>query len=196
VLVKLLYRNTQSGNPTVTYNSVSMSRVQLSCYNNGTSTCIDAYQLTSPASGAHTVSVTYTSSTDGHEASEDFSNVNQTTPIASIQTDLTSGSGSSVTVTSQTGDWVSSQWTGTSGPTSLCAASSTNSDYVFKIPTFGVWGGFGHALGASSVTMNWTTSSTAACPGSAVGDNHAHMAFDIQSATAPARTYPHHTHII
>ena len=196
LLVKLLYRNAQSGNPTVTYNSVSMSRVQFSCYNNGTSTCIDVYQLTSPASGAHTVSVTYTSSTDGHEASEDFSNVNQTTPVTGIQTDLTSSSGSSVTVTSRAGDWVSSQWTGISGPTSLCAASSTNSDYVFKTPTFGVWGGFGHATGASTVTMNWTTSSTASCPGSAVGDNHAHMAFDIQSATAPARTYPHHTHII
>jgi hypothetical protein len=195
--VSLHYRVSQAGiAPTVTYNGASMSRTQLTCFNNGLIYCVDVFQLLSPTSGAHGVSVTYGTATDGAEGSEDFANVNQTTPITGIQTDVTASSGSSVTVTSTSGDWVSSRWTGQSGPTALCAASSTVQDYQKKVPLNGLWTGFGHAPGAASVTMNWTTSSTTLCPGTAIGDNHAHVAFDIQSATAPARTYPHRTRIM
>jgi hypothetical protein len=184
LVVSLHYRNSQSGfAPTVTYNSVSMTHTQLNCFNQGsggTANCVDVFQLTAPSSGSHTVSVTYHATTDGHETSEDFSNTNQTTPITSIQNDTTANSSSSVTVTSTTGDWVSSHFSGQSGPTSLCAANSVVQDYNLKNSANGFWGGIGHAFGSSSVTMNWTTSSTSSCPGTAIGDNHTHVAFDIQ----------------
>jgi hypothetical protein len=190
LIVALDYEAAQSGNPTVTFNSVSMSRATaLHCYNSGsggTIHCVDVYQLLAPASGAHTVSVTYANSTAGMEMSWDFGNVNQTTPIASVQTDLTAASTSSVTVTSTTGDWVLSNESANSSMTAICPLNATNSFSTYNSDSSHFFAS-GFAAGAGSVVMNWQTSSTGSCPGTAVGTNHAHVAFDIQQSAAATK---------
>jgi hypothetical protein len=187
LIVALDYEAAQSGNPTVTFNSVSMPRATaLHCYNSGsggTIHCVDLYELLAPASGAHTVSVTYANSTAGMEMSWDFGNVNQSTPIASVQTDLTAASTSSVTVTSATGDWVLSNESANSSMAAICPLNATNSFSTYNSDSSHFFAS-GFAAGAGSVVMNWQTSSTGSCPGTAVGTNHAHVAFDIQQFVA------------
>jgi hypothetical protein len=193
LVVRLYYNGSADTNSAPTYNSVSMTRVNRTCDDHATQVCQDVYSLIAPATGSNTLSVTFTSARFGYMIAKDFANVNQTTPITSIQTEnVQTTNPSNVTVTAATGDWIDTG--NVVNAKNACASSSTILD--FWPATSGDPEMFeGHAQGTGSVTMGWTHITGSSCPGTSGNAVHAQIAFDIQAATAPARTFPHHSRI-
>lgn len=171
--------------------------------------CQYVYQLVAPSAGANTVTVSFATATRGVAISSDYFNVNQTTPIAGLQTDNFSGNSNNgntcgsycnpaaLTVLSAVGDYV---YAGIGVEhDSMCPVSGTTMDWeglIGGIPTVSV----GHADGASSVTMSWnilTINTFPACPGTNTGTNRTrvHEAFDIQNVAA-AQSRPKHKAVI
>lgn len=180
LIVRLYYNGSADTNSPPTYNSVSTTRINRTCDDSTTQVCQDTYKLLSPATGSNTLTVTFSSARFGYMIAKDFGNVNQTTPISSIQTEnIQTTNPSNVTVTSATGDWVD---TGNVVNAKVsCPSSSTGLD--FAPATSGDPEMFeGHAAGASSVTMGWTQITGSTCPGVSGNANHAHIAFDIQAS--------------
>jgi hypothetical protein len=194
LLVRLFYNGSADTNSAPTYNGVSMTRVNRTCDDNGTQVCQDVYQLVAPATGSNTLSVTFISARFGYMIAKDFINVNQTTPVTSIQTENTQTTNpSNTTVTAAAGDWID---TGDVVNAKVaCGSSSTIRD--FAPATSGDPEMFeGHARGSGSVIMGWTHITGSSCPGTSGNAVHAQIAFDVQSATAAPRTFPHRTHIM
>jgi hypothetical protein len=182
LVVTLHSLSSQSGvAPTVTYNSVSMTNAGHICYNstNYGAVCDVVFYKTAPPTGAHTVAVTYSNTTAGEEESEDFADVNQTTPITGIQSEApaTPLSTSTVTVTSALGDWVSSHIAYNAGLNTIAVGGTLVQDWQAKLPATGLFVGDAYAPGAASVTSTWTSTSAV--------EDHAQIAFDIAAAVAP-----------
>lgn len=159
--------------PTVTFNSVAMTNMSGSVCWNGTTygeNCVVVFTLVNPPSGAHTVAVTYTGTTSGVEQSEDFENVNQSTPTSGAQTANGTAASSSLTVTTgKTGDWVDDALM--TGATTIAVSGSMVQDWQYDDTAYGYESADGHAPGAASVTLGWTFGGS---------KELAHIAFDIE----------------
>lgn len=195
LVVRLYYNGSADTNSAPTYNSVSMTRINRTCDDSTTQVCQDAYSLIAPATGSNTLSVTFTGARFGYMTAKDFANVNQTTPITSIQTEnVQTVNPSNVTVTSAAGDWVDTG--NVVNAKNSCASSSTI--LGFWPATSGDPEMFeGHAIGTGSVVMGWTQITGSTCPGTSGNANHAQIAFDIQAVSGAAPTiFSHHKRIM
>ncbi len=148
----------------VTYNGVAMTLVPNSLVhsNNQTAGYAVLYYLVNPATGAHTVSVSFTdtlpSATDALElGSISFTGVDQNTPFTNLASSTGASTAPSVAVTSASGNMVLDVVANGSG-----ISSSGKTNRWLKNVNTSSGGGNGAqstAAGAASVTMSYTVTS-------------------------------------
>lgn len=147
----------------VTYNSVAMTLVPGSLVhsNNGNAGYVVKYGLVAPATGAHTVSVAFTSggvgSVNVKAGSKSFTGVDQTTPYDGVTTAFGSSTTPSVAVSSAAGNMVSDAVANGAAIASSGQTLRWNRD--LDTSSAGGNGAGATADGAASVTMSYSVTS-------------------------------------
>jgi hypothetical protein len=141
--------------PSVTYGGVALTHAGQVYNDNHSPNTTDLFVLVNPATGTHTVKVSYSGCTSDVEAgSISFTGVNQSTPLVHVTTNFGSGTSATITVTNASGDMV----VDVVGNGSAINSSSQTLRWI-KNQNGNTAHGNGAqstASGASSVTMGYT----------------------------------------
>lgn len=137
------------GASAVTYNGVSLTKTgQRTNFPH-----VEMWQLAAPASGSHTLSVTFGSTASRCIAVQTWVNVDQTTPVSGFASDYGNASSGSVTVSSASGNIVIGMMSsdGHSPATDKTELGIVNA-------ASGEFNGTARAAGSASVVMGWSWS--------------------------------------
>lgn len=164
LIVGIAQRNGRSVTA-ITYNGVAMTLIGTS---GDTFTTISMYYLLAPATGANTISITFSSSdSDNNGMAVSYTGVHQTTPLGTFVSASNPGSGSttpSVTASSASGelvvDTVSVQSSATQSIT-VGSGQTQRNNVIGGATSSEVVGGMSEEAGAASVVMSWTAASSA-----------------------------------
>jgi hypothetical protein len=139
----------------ITYNSVALTRVG-GVTNTSSNRSMELWRLVSPATGSHTISVSWTNSMVGVGGAQSWTGVHQTSPLGTFASGTGGGTTPSVDVSSATDEVVIDHLALENGVSTLNVGSGQTQRWqILANPETD--GGGSSEPGATTVTMSWST---------------------------------------